>query len=127
MARIWRKELPKEGDHPRCLVTQQIVGGDKGRRVTLGWVNTDRMQSQALAWMPLPPHIRIAPSEWRSPYRGDDEPLKSDWYLVCQERARRVDKLWYDTKQCKWFAQNLKYGDVIAWMPLPKPYKGVKQ
>ena len=116
----WQTKLPK-ADQYRCLVTVQPHGGK--RFVTIGWVTTESMPPQAVAWMPMPEHIIANPDGWFSQYRGDDDPGESDWYLVCYERYNwLIGKKYYDTKKGRFLAEQPTLGEPIAWRPLPKPY-----
>lgn len=116
----WRTALPDE-PHPRCLVT--VLRDNGNRYVTIGHVDREWMVPRnTVAWMPMPQHVNRDPSGWYSPYRGDDDPEKSDRYLVCQEKySWRVIILSYDTRKGCWLGVDAHYGDILAWQPLPAP------
>ena len=126
--RGWQTKLPARF-HSRCLVTIQRPG-TAARSVQVGWADADCMTPLGVAWMPMPEHILDDPCGWSSPYRGDDYPRKSGWYLVCFESYRwYIKKLWFDTKKDRFLglpSQGRPPGDVVAWRPLPEPYKETK-
>jgi hypothetical protein len=47
---------------------------------------------------------------------SEQEPAEDGYYLVCWSDGQ-VETEWYDNEGWGYF-------DVVAWMPLPKPYKG---
>ncbi len=122
----WQTKLPARNDH-NCLVTIQPRGASI-RSVQVGWVCVDRISPCGVAWIPMPKHITDDSRGWFSPYRGDDYPTKSDWYLVCFEHCRwLIKKAWFDAKKDRFLGlpkPDRPQGDVIAWRPLPRPYTG---
>ena len=51
-------------------------------------------------------------------------PEKSGWYLCSYESKLVQSTVFYDGG---WFNANVDVNNVIAWMPLPEPYKGVTE
>lgn len=49
-------------------------------------------------WAPMPEHIIVDPAGWKSEFRGDGLPKKSDWCLVCTEKDKLVHFAWFDEK-----------------------------
>mgnify|MGYP000850269824 FL=1 len=121
----WRVKLPEKPTHIKCLVTMQPKGTHP-RYVTTGWVDEQRMMDGAVAWMPYPKHVVDDSEGWSSIYRGDDEPSKDGWCLICYDRYNwLIDRLYYDTKQSRFLGAPGTRGDIIAWRPMPKPYTGL--
>lgn len=124
MTERWSTKLPEQ-HIPRCLITIQPRGqGPDTRIVTYGWVGDGKIIDCGVAWMPEPEHVARDQRGWLSEYRGDDLPRKDDWYLVCHERMMLPKMVWYNAKKSSFGGGNSKYGEVIAWRPLPKPYMG---
>lgn len=122
----WYVKLPEKPTHINCLVTMQPNSDKYPRYVTMGWVDERQIMPGGVAWMPLPKHIIDDPEGWYSPYREDSYPSKNGWYLVCFEKSKwLIKKLYYDTKQSSFLGVPNKYGDIIAWRSLPKPYTGL--
>ena len=48
---------------------------------------------------------------------------KSAYYLVTTMRSPRVEMAWYLDGEWFWNNSDSRMGDVIAWMPLPEPYR----
>lgn len=83
------------------------------------------LQNNTLAYMPLPPDINTCPEIWKSEYRGDELPKKSDNYIVQlqgKNNRLKVTILFFSTKLYKWLAVPEGW-EVIGWMNCPRPYK----
>lgn len=48
---------------------------------------------------------------------------KAAYYLVTTMRSPRVEMAWYLDGEWFWNNSDSRMGDVIAWMPLPEPYR----
>jgi len=65
---------------------------------------------------------------------NDKMPIPSDgfgmWYIVCDDHGQ-VFPLRYVFKNVRgkrverweWYFGNIYYGNIVAWMPFPEPYK----
>lgn len=51
------------------------------------------------------------------------EPLKGRQYLCCDEKGFR--EVGYLTMKNEWKFAESSMGKVVAWLPLPEPWKGV--
>lgn len=49
-------------------------------------------------WAPVPKHVCVDPTGWKSEYYGDELPNNSDWCLVCTEKNKHVHFAWFDEK-----------------------------
>ena len=83
-------------------------------------------RGKVVAYMPIPTFIDD-PSDWRSEFRGDDPPERSGWYVVTVEQKTAgkytLKKTYYDAGKGRWCGLCGR-GEVLAYMELPKPYKG---
>lgn len=74
----------------------------------------------------LPKEQKWIPAKDKMPTPGDGF---GTWYIICNKRGE-VFPLRYVTKKIRgkrverweWEYGNIYYGEVVAWMPLPKPY-----
>lgn len=60
--------------------------------------------------------LKELPSELEWIPCSEQEPEEDGYYLVCWSDGQ-IETEWYDHEGWGYF-------DVVAWMPLPKPYKG---
>lgn len=60
--------------------------------------------------------LKELPSESEWIPCSEQEPEKDGYYLVCWSDGQ-IETEWYDN-------EGWGYCDVVAWMPLPEPYKG---
>jgi hypothetical protein len=115
----------------RDIVTRTIrrAGGTNQLDVTLGYPRWSASNNGVIARMPIQ-HFTDKPEGWRSEYRGDDPPKVSGWHLVSLIWRHNQQKplgggvavMFYDAKINEWFAEPTEK-EIIAYMPLPKPYQ----
>lgn len=107
-------------------------------------IDADRLKEKVLEWLPSDPcgieekehpietdivvslmmEIEEAPtvSEWIP--ASERLPSESGWYFVTVQGTERVsDMVWYYHESHEWNGVS-ETQKVLAWMPLPEPYKG---
>lgn len=120
----WVKLFPVELDPYLSLALQDI----------------DELPS-AQEWIPVTERLPLLPELHKKPYYVDfeSELYDSDWVLVCcyvrKEPVYVVSQIIYDAK-CDTYEWTNLYdyaecdiddGAVVAWMPLPEPYREVME
>jgi len=131
----WQKiaSTDKDVEEKSCLVTMKCTNGllivqeaNPGVRISGG------MFGYITAKMDFPQHSSIFPEGWENLFFGDEEPPKTDSYLVSFvykdgriPLAGGVAKVFYNAEKMLWVIGE-KY-DVVAWRHLPAPYNEVRR
>ena len=105
--------LKKEHEYWEGMNQRSVIGADCGSDaigIVLGWVN---QQPTSDGWIPVSERL------------PEKEDLSDDGFVLVQEGQGAMFKGRYDVDMSTWYDDVglTFYNGVIAWQPLPQPYK----